>query len=58
MISRLIFIIGDSSVQVGIENMGKNVFVISSCTREEMFWSAKLIIIIKVSEGMVKKNFQ
>ena len=58
MISKLIFMTGDSSVRVGIENTGKNVFVISSCAREEIFWSAELIIIIKVSERMVKKNFQ
>ena len=50
MILGLIFMIGDSSVQVGIENMGGNMFMISFCVSEEMFWLVELII-IKRFEG-------
>ncbi len=42
---------------VEIENMGMNVFVISFCTRREMFWSVEVIIIKRLKE-IVKENFQ
>ena len=49
--------IGDSSVRVGIENTGMNVFAVSSCASEEMFWSAEFII-IKNIEGNGQENFR